>query len=102
MNSSGLSGETTSAHDRVNACADLESAPVIYVPDKSIRFHISRREWLSIYDYAFKYNIFYRMRLIEPMEFHTRRISHRPNVLETNPINMTPLAVPSPKRFVDP
>jgi hypothetical protein len=83
-------------------CADFESAPVIYVSDKSIRFHISRREWLSIHDHAFKHNILYRMRLIEPMEFHTQGISHRPNVLKRNPINVAPLAVPSPRRFVDP
>jgi hypothetical protein len=57
MNSIGLSGETTSAHGRVNACADLESAPVIYLSDKSIRFHISRRERLSIHDDALKHNI---------------------------------------------
>ena len=42
------------------------------------------------------------MRLIEPMKFHTQGIGHRPDALESNPINMTPLAVPSPKRFVDP
>src|ERR1035437_548778 len=82
--------------------SDLESAPKIYVPHKSIRLHISRRKRPSVHDCVLKHYVFHPMLLIEPMEFHTQGISHRPNVLESNPINMTPFGIPSPRRFVDP